>query len=92
MKKTKHMDFMIDFVKDYLSGESTRLDFDLDFDRYLIEHYHGMERENPEAAECFAFYLSEEGIDRSENLSDAEHKKFIRRQFRYFTDALRDGF
>lgn len=92
MKKGNHTDFMIAFVQDYLNGDNSRMEFDLDFDHYLIQHYPGMERENPAAAECFAFYLSEEGIDRSENLSDAEHKKLIRRQFKEFKDALNDGF
>lgn len=65
--------------------------FDLDFDHYLITHYPKMERENPELADCFAYYLSEEGIDRSDDLSDAQHKKLIRRQFNEFMAAMRDG-
>lgn len=91
MKKSKHFDFMIDFVQDYFSGDNSRMGFDLDFNHYLIEHYPGMERENPDAAECFFFYLSEEGIDCSDGLSDAEHKILIQRQFDKFAAALNDG-
>lgn len=82
---------MITFVQDYLKGDSTRLDFDLDFDHYLIEHYPKMERENSAVAECFYYYLSEQGIDCSDNLADSEHKKLIRKQFNKFQAALADG-
>jgi hypothetical protein len=91
MAKAKSTEFMFEFVQDYLDGKSERLDFDLDFNHYLIQHYPKMERENPYIADCFSFYLSEEGQDRSEGLSDAEHKKLIRRQFKEFKSALRDG-
>jgi hypothetical protein len=87
----KGLDFMVEFVRDYLSGEKDRMIFDIDFDHYLIENYPEMEREDPEAAECFAFYLSEEGIDRTDGLSDSRHKSLIRKQFKAFHDALRDG-
>lgn len=91
MAKTSGFDFMIAFVKDYLEGKKERMFFDLDFDHYLIQQYPKMERENPELADCFVFYLSEEGIDCSDDLSDAEHKRLIRRQFDEFLAAVRDG-
>ncbi|GHU94610.1 hypothetical protein FACS1894208_05990 [Clostridia bacterium] len=50
---------MIEFVQDYLDGEDNRLDWNLDFNHYLIQHYPKMERENLDVAECFAFYLAE---------------------------------
>lgn len=82
---------MIAFVQDYLKGYSTRLDFDLDFDHYLIKHYPKMERENSAVAECFYFYLSEQGVDCSDDISDSEHKELIHRQFNEFQAALSDG-
>lgn len=91
MKKSNHFDFVIGFVKDYLNGDNSRLDFDLDFNHYLIQHYPGMERENPEAAECFAFYMSEDILDRTDSLSDVEHLRLIRGQFDKFNAALDDG-
>ena len=87
----KSTNFMITFVKDYLSGDSDRLTWDLDFNHYLIEHYPKMEREDPELAECFAFYLSDQGFDRAEHLPDDEHREFIRKQFDMFNAALYDG-
>jgi hypothetical protein len=51
-----------------------------------------MERENLDLAECFNFYLAEDGFDQGVGLSDYEHKKQIQRQFDEFNAAMRDGF
>ena len=82
---------MMEFVQEYLDGERSRLDFDLDFIHYLIENYRKMERENMELAECFNFYLAEEGFDRANGLSDAAHKKLIKKQYDEFLSAMHDG-
>jgi len=83
--------FMIAFVQDYLHGKTDRLDWDLDFSHYLMQQYSKMERENSEMAECFNFYLAEQGFDQGIGLNDDEHKKLIREQFMLFNDACRDG-
>ncbi len=88
----KSAEFLIGFVRDYLDGENSRLDFDLSFDHYIIEHYPRMERENPELAECFAFYLAGDEIDRTRDLSDSECKKLVRRQFNKFMAASNDSY
>ena len=85
------MNFMMAFVQDYLDGRFSRLDFDLDFNHYLIEHYPKMERECGELADCFNFYLAEEGYDQAQELSNAEHKKLIQQQYNEFLAAMRDG-
>ena len=85
------MTFMMEFVQEYLDGERSRLDFDLDFIHYLIENYRKMERENMELAECFNFYLAEEGFDRAKGLSDTAHKKLIKKQYSEFKAAMEDG-
>ena len=85
------LEFMIAFVREYLGGERSRMDFDLDFNHYLIKNYPKMERQNAELADCFSFYLAEEGLDKSSGLSDAAHKSLIRRQFAEFESAMRDG-
>ena len=82
---------MMEFVQDYLDGRVSRLDFDLDFNHYLIEHYPKMERECGELADCFNFYLAEEGYDKAQELSNAKHKKLIQRQYNEFLSAMRDG-
>jgi hypothetical protein len=85
-------DFMMTFVQNYLDGEMDRLGWDLDFNHYLIQHYKSMERKSRDLAECFYFYLAEQGFDQGQGLSDSDHKKLIRRQFKEFKAAMRDGF
>jgi len=91
MPRKAGMAFMIEFVEEYLRGDMDRMGFDLDFNHYLIKHYPRMERENSELAECFAFYLGEDGLDRTVGLSDAEHKALIRDKFDDFLSVIRDG-
>jgi len=81
----------MEYVQEYLSGERSRLDFDLDFNHYLIQNYPKMERENAELAGCFNYYLAEQGIDKAGGLSDVQHKRLIRKQFAEFESAMRDG-
>jgi len=92
MRKKSAFDEMINFVQEYLNGTASRLDFELDFNYYLIKNYPKMERENSELAECFNFYIGEQGHDIAEKLSNSEHKNLIRKQFNEFKSALRDNF
>jgi len=84
-------EFMMNFVQEYLDGTMDRLGWDLDFNHYLIQQYPKMERENRELAECFYYYLSEEGFDQGDDLDDSEHKKLIRKQWREFKAVMKDG-
>lgn len=83
---------MIAFVQDYLDGVLDRLDWDLDFNHYLIKHYPKMERDNADLAECFVFYLAEEGFDQAIGLSNDDHKVLIQEQLDKFKSAMQDGF
>jgi hypothetical protein len=92
MAKQRATDFMMSFVQDYLGGKTNRMGFDLDFNYYLMQNYRKMEREDPDMAEAFNFCLAENGSDLCAGLSDGEHKKLIRRQFRELKAIARDGF
>jgi len=85
------LELMMAFVQEYLDGGMDRLGFDLDFGQCLTEKYPKMVRSNRGLAECFYFYLAEEGFDQASSLSVKEHKKLIRKQFAQFKAALRDG-
>jgi hypothetical protein len=89
--KKSGMKYMMDYVEEYLNGKLSRLDFDLDFSHNLMEHYPKMERENSELAECFNFYIAEQGFDKAMNLENAEHKEIIRRQYDKFMSLIREG-
>lgn len=92
MRKNTASEFMMTYVQEYLEGKRSRLDFDLDFSHYLINHYPKMERENSDLAECFNYYLAEEGFDQAEGLSNDRHRKLIQKQFNKFKAVLRDEF
>ena len=49
----------------------------------LIRHYAKMERENPDLAECFNFYLAEDGFDKAVGLSDDRYRKLFKKQLTY---------
>ena len=92
MPRKSGTDFMLDFVQEYLNGDMDRMDFDLDFNYYLIKHYPSMERANRDLADCFYFYLAEEGFDQAISLDDVKHKKMIQQQWDKFNSAMKDGF
>ncbi|MDR0326365.1 MAG: hypothetical protein LBI19_09760 [Oscillospiraceae bacterium] len=90
MPKKHGAEFMMEFVEAYLDGEKNRLDWDLDFNHYLIEHYPKMEHDNSQMAGCFSYFLSEQGFDKGEGLSDTDHKELINRQYEKFKAAMHD--
>ena len=79
------------YVQEYLDGKLDRTSFDLDFNHYLMKYYPSREKVAVEVADCFNFYLAEEGFDKADALSDIEHKELIRRQFMLFKSAIHDG-
>ena len=91
MSKKSALGFMMTYVQEYLDGARDRLSFDLDFNDHLTKHYSKMERECGDLADCFAFYLSEQGFEQVQGLSDVAHKKRIRKQFSEFKAAMHDG-
>jgi hypothetical protein len=80
-KRTPNIDFMVAYVEDYLNGNMKRWEFDIDFDYHVIQRYHKMMREHRDFAEAFAFYISEQGVDIGDRLSDADYHILIQRQF-----------
>ncbi len=91
MPRKSNTQLMFDFVLEYIGGVMERMFFDMDFNHYFIKYYPAMERQDSEMAECFAFYLAEQGVDVSNHLSDDQHKKLIRRQWDQFNAAIKDG-
>ena len=53
MKLKKHGAFLIEFVESFVNGEISRLEFDLDYSGYVIEHFPGFEAETPRLAAKF---------------------------------------
>ena len=92
MAKKSGLEFMTEFIRKYLNGEMKRFEFDLDFASHMKEHYPKMERKYPELADCFYFYMVEEGTEQIDDLlSDSKHKSLIRKQFKEFEAVFEDG-
>ena len=82
MNFKKHTAFMIDFISDFVNGESERYFFDLDYSAYVIEHFPHMEFENSRLADKFAYTIDwayERGTDLG--LSDEEFRVEISNAF-----------
>jgi hypothetical protein len=50
-----------------------------------------MEREDSDLADCFNFYMAEQGFDQAIGLPDDEHRKVIQKQFDEFKAVMRDS-
>ena len=90
-KSTPNIDFMTEFVKEFLENKKERIFFDLDFHYYLKEYFDKMYREFPNFAEAFYFYIAENGVDIGDDLPDGEYKKLIRKQFKALLATAKDG-
>ena len=54
MKLKKHGAFLVNFVIDFANGDISRLEFDMDYSGYVIEHFPEFEREHPRLSRRFA--------------------------------------
>ena len=88
----KNINYMMNLVNDFLNDRISRLDMELDFNYELTERFPKMKREHREYAEVIFDYLSVDGVDAGDSLSDAEFKKLIRRQFKEVKDIVKSGF
>ena len=50
----KHTKFMINFISDFINGETERYFFNLDYNAYVIEHFPYMEIEDSRLGDRFA--------------------------------------
>jgi hypothetical protein len=88
----KNINFMMNMVNEFLSGKMSRLDFELDFNHELKARYNKMCREHQEYAEVFYDWLSEDGVDKSDGLSDKAFKRLIREQYNEVKSIAAEGF
>lgn len=82
----KNIDYMMELVKEYLSGKTPRHIFELDFQTEIIARYKKMVREDRDHAEYFYDVLQDDGVDAGDGLSDEEYKRLIKRQYNKVKD------
>jgi len=88
----KNIDYMMDMVKTYLSGKTSRYIFEMDFQTEITARYKKMVREDREYAELFYDWISEGGVDIGSGLSNIEFKKLIRKQYNEVKSIVAEGF
>ena len=87
-----NINFVMDMTKSFLDGEIDSISYWLDFPYEIEKRYRKMVREDREYAELIYDYLVEEGTDKYNDLTDAQFKKLIRKQYKYIKDVASEGF
>lgn len=87
-----NIDYMMNMTKEFLGGKSDSITFHLDFPYELEKRYKKMHREDDDYCELIYECLYEEGLAMYNELSDAEFKKLIRKQYNYIKKIAREGF
>ncbi|MDR0796956.1 MAG: hypothetical protein LBE79_13060 [Tannerella sp.] len=91
-KKKPNIDFMMEYVEDYISGRMERMFFDMDIHYHIINRWDKMELEDRDIADSFNYYICECGADVGDDLSDAKYKQLIKRQYKKLTTLIEEGF
>ena len=87
-----NINYIMDMTKSFLDGEIDIIDFYLDFPNEIEKRYRKMVREDRDYAELIFDYLVEEGTNKYNDLSDAQFKRLIRKQYKYIKDVASEGF
>ena len=87
-----NINYIMDMTKSFLDGEIDSISYWLDFPYEIEKRYRKMVREDREYAELIYDYLVEEGTDKYNDLTEAQFKKLIRKQYKYIKDVASEGF
>jgi hypothetical protein len=87
-----NINYVMDMTKSFLDGEIDIIDFYLDFPYEIEKRYRKMVREDKDYAELIYDYLVEEGTNKYDDLSDAQFKRLIRKQYKYIKEVASEGF
>ena len=87
-----NIDYRMNMTKEYLNGQIDIIDYSLDFPYELEKRYKKMHREDDEYCDLIYECLYEEGVALFNELSDAEFKKLIRKQYNYIKKIIKEGF
>jgi len=87
-----NINYIMDMTKSFLDGEIDSISYWLDFPYEIEKRYRKMVREDRDYAELIYDYLVEEGTDKYNDLTEAQFKKLIRKQYKYIKDVASEGF
>jgi hypothetical protein len=87
-----NINYIMDMAKSFLDGEIDIIDFYLDFPYEIQKRYRKMVREDRDYAELIFDCLVEDGTNKYDELSEAQFKRLIRKQYKYIKDVASEGF
>lgn len=87
-----NINYVMDMTKPFLDGAINCMSYFLDFPYEVETRYQKMAREDREYADLILECLVEEGTDKFNELSDAQFKGLIRKQYKYIKDVASEGF
>jgi len=87
-----NINYIMDMTKSFLDGEIDCISYYLDFPYEVEKRYRKMVREDSEYAELIFDFLLEEGTNKYDDLSDAQFKRLIRKQYKYIKEVASEGF
>jgi len=87
-----NINYMMDMTKLFLDGEIDCISYSLDFPYEVEKRYRKMVREDREYAELIFDCLVDEGTNKYDELSDAQFKRLIHKQYKYIENVASEGF
>ncbi|OLN29499.1 hypothetical protein [Desulfosporosinus metallidurans] len=87
-----NINYVMDMTKSFLDGEINCMSYFLDFPYEVEKRYRKMVREDRDYADLILECLVEEGTDKFNELSDAQFKRLIKKQYKYIKDVASEGF
>ena len=91
MKQT-NIDAVLTMVRQYLAGELSQLEMQLDFPHEVGKRYRKMVAEDREYAELIYDRLVEEGVDGGRDLSEEKFRQRIKEIYEDVIDIAKGGF
>ena len=82
------INYIMDMTKSFLAGEIDSMNYYLDFPFEVEKRYQKMIREDGEYADLIFECLVEEEIGKFIDLSHAQFKRLIKKQYKYMVDSM----
>jgi len=80
-KPNANIEFIMNFVADFIEGDLLRCTFDEEFIALIKERFVKMENESPKFADDFCFYMVDCGYDSNCGLPDGPYRKRMRMRY-----------
>ena len=80
-KPNSNIEFVMNFIADFIEGDLMRLTFDETFIALVKERFLKMKDESPKFADDFCFYMVDFGFNSNNALPDGPYRKRMRMRY-----------